>query len=336
MARLRRGETLRCPGSGDRRSPLPGPVHRVCLHRHSGRHSTGAPMRGRSHGTCRCGPGKPRCQIAAIHPRGLPARRVVPDRRRHPVPPCGRHPAPAGAPAHTRVPAPGPIWPFHLGPGVRATRPLQHRTACQGGRGTDGRTQRAVGRVHTDADRQPAGPYSLRGACPGRRPPAHQHRHPGSPHRTPGTTLGGRMHQPDVAGPRRGARSAAGAPVCAGVPDVLPRKLPCGGRRRGRRHPCGAERASAPGGQAVPATERRRWHPAFQDLQHRQGRLVRFLAGAGEHGCAGAGRTPLPHRQRQLLDPRPRTAGAARHGTVAHHGAFRRPVHAGLAWPGGK
>ena len=49
---------------------------------------------------------------------------------------CRGHPAIAGAPAGARLPAPRPLWPLHLGTGVRAARPLQHRAALQNWRRT--------------------------------------------------------------------------------------------------------------------------------------------------------------------------------------------------------
>lgn len=90
---------------------------------------------------CRCRVRQPRGQVTAVHSRELSARRTVPDRHCDTERACDRHPAAAGAPAYPAVPAARSLRTVYLGPGIRATRPLQHRAAGQGGQRTDGRAR---------------------------------------------------------------------------------------------------------------------------------------------------------------------------------------------------
>ena len=77
---------------------------------------------------------RPLGQGAGQHPRDLSARRAVPDRRGRAVRDRPGDPAPAGAPEDPAVPAPRPVRPLRLVPGLRAARALQHRDPARASR----------------------------------------------------------------------------------------------------------------------------------------------------------------------------------------------------------
>ena len=125
--RLHRHQALRRRRRGDRRAPLPRPVHVERLRRVG----AGAPRRaaqGRADPRPPRQPGvDPRPRHPAVHPRDLPARRAVRRRRRRPRPDRAGHPAPAGAAQGEALRPPRHVRPLHLVPRVRPAGPLQHR-----------------------------------------------------------------------------------------------------------------------------------------------------------------------------------------------------------------
>ena len=132
LPRLHRGQDLRRGRRGHRRAPLPRPVRGGGIHRVHRRHPDHRRSGPGGHRQAGLPARQPLGQGPAADPRELPARRVVPDRRRA----AGRdrrvRHAPAGADPHQAVPAPGHLRPVHRPrwsscPATATTRPCRLR-----------------------------------------------------------------------------------------------------------------------------------------------------------------------------------------------------------------
>ena len=153
LPRLHRHQALRRPRRGGRRAPLPRPLHPHRVPRAPERDPAPA-----AQGRQRAGEGGPRArralvEVAREHPRHLPARRAVPDRRGRARRHRARHPASRRAPALPAVRPPRPVRALRLLPDLRAARALQHRSAPEVAGDPDRRRSTASRRSSTSSCR---------------------------------------------------------------------------------------------------------------------------------------------------------------------------------------
>ena len=129
LPRLRRREDLRRRRQGHRRASLPRPVDLERLSQAAGGDSAAAAQARRGDRALRPARAKPRRQVGGQRHRNLSARRAVPDADGRAHPHRARHRQSLRTPPRAAVRASRQLRTLLFLPGVRAARPLQHRSA---------------------------------------------------------------------------------------------------------------------------------------------------------------------------------------------------------------
>ena len=122
LSRLYRRQALRCRPQGDWRAPILRPVHLGRLQSQPALDPAAAAQGRPASGAGQSGIDQPCRQGARQHPRNLPARRALPDRRRRAVGDRPGDPASPPTPTDPAVPAARRVRPVRILHGLRATR----------------------------------------------------------------------------------------------------------------------------------------------------------------------------------------------------------------------